>query len=150
MEYSITITINKPIQQVWDYVNNPDNMPLWLNDFVRYEHLTGDQNAPKVGDTSNRTYSQNGKEFVIQDEITLFDPPNRIELKLTSAWFDMDIVNNFKSVDDNQCELFAGAKSTRLSWMMKIIMFFSSDKKQQSLRVDQINKLKELIEAGPA
>lgn len=70
MKLECEVVIDKPVQQVWDYVNNPDNLDKWLNDFVRYEHLTGDINAPQIGDTSNHTYDQNGSEFMMLEKIT--------------------------------------------------------------------------------
>lgn len=149
MECSTTVVINKPIEHVWDYVNTPENLPLWLNDFVRYEHLTGDPNVPAVGDRSNHTYLQNGKEFTMQEEITEINPPHSIKLLMTSSWFDMEIINTFETIGNNRTRLFAGAKSTRLNWMMKIFMFFGSNDKQQKLHEEQINKLKSLIEAVP-
>ena len=121
MNCSTTVTINKPIQQVWDYVNDPEKLPLWLNDFVRYEHLSGDQNAPAVGDRSRHTYTQNDKEFSMIEEIVEINPPHSILLKMTSAWFDLEIVNTFEASSENQTVLFAGAKSTRLHWMLSLI-----------------------------
>ncbi len=148
MKLDCEVIIDKPIQQVWDYANNPDNLTKWLNDFVRYEQLTGDVNAPKVGDTSNHTYDQNGKEFTMHERITAYDPPNHIKLFMTSKWFDMEIVNNFEHVSPTQTKLFAGAEFVRVGWIMKIMFLFSSKKKMQSDHEQQINKLKALIEAN--
>jgi uncharacterized protein YndB with AHSA1/START domain len=146
MTLSCEVIINKPIQPVWDYVNDPNNLPLWLNDFVRYEHLTGDQNAPKVGDTSNHTYSQNGKEFTMKETITGYNPPYYIKLFMTSAWFDMDIENTYEEVSAGQTKLLATADFVRLGWIMKFMMLFSSKKKMQADHERQIHKLKTLIE----
>jgi len=141
------VIVDKPIKQVWDYSNNPDNLSKWLNDFVRYEHLTGDVNAPKVGDTSNHTYDQNGSEFTMHEEITAYDAPRHIKLFMTSKWFDMEITNNFEEISPGQTKLFAGAEFVRVGWIMKIMFLFSSKKKMQADHHRQINKLKELIEA---
>ncbi len=148
MKLACEVIIDKPIQQVWDYTNNPENLSLWLNDFVRYEQLTGDSNAPKVGDTSNHTYDQNGKEFTMLEEITAHDAPHHLKLFMTSSWFDMEIVNNFDEVNPSQTKLFAGAEFVRVGWIMKFFMLFSSKKKMQRDHESQINKLKALIEAS--
>jgi len=140
--------VNKPIQQVWDYTNNPDNLTQWLNDFVRYEHLTGDMSAPKIGDTSNHTYLQNGKEFTMHEKITAYDAPRHVKLFMTSSWFDMEVINNFEEIGPMQTKLFAGAEFVRMKWVMKIMMMFSSKKKMQADHERQINKLKTLIEAS--
>lgn len=147
MKLECEVTIDKPLQQVWDYTNNPDNLVNWLNDFVRYEHLSGDMNAPKPGDTSNHTYSQNGKEFTMFEEIIAYDAPHHIKLFMTSSWFDMEVVNHFDEINPQQTRLFAGADFVRVGWIMKIMMLFSSKKKMQADHEAQINKLKALIEA---
>ncbi len=141
------VIVDKPIQEVWDYANNPDNLSAWLNDFVRYEHLTGDINAPKVGDTSNHTYDQNGSEFTMHEQITAYEAPHHIKLFMTSKWFDMEITNNFEEISPTQTKLFAGADFVRVGWIMKIMFLFSSKKKMLSDHHRQINKLKELVEA---
>ena len=147
MNCSCEVIINKPIQHVWDYVNTPDNLSLWLNDHVKYEHLTGDINAPKVGDTSSHTYDQNGKEFTMKEEIVAYDPPNHIKLFMTHKMFDMDIVNNFEALGPSQTKLTATAESVRTSFLMKVMMLFMPNSKIQKDHEKQINKLKSLIEA---
>lgn len=147
MNCSCEVIIDKPIRQVWDYANNPDNLGLWLNDFVRYEHLTGDMNAPKVGDTSNHTYDQNGKEFTMKEEIVAYNPPHHIKLFMTHKWFDMHIVNDLEEVGPNQTRLLATANTVRTSILMKLMMVFMSKSKMQKDHEKQINKLKSLIEA---
>ncbi len=149
MNCSTEVIINKPLQMVWDYTNNPDNLKLWLNDFVRYEHISGDINAPKVGDTSSHTYDQNGKEFTMKEEIIAYDPPNHLKLFLTHKWFDMNIVNDFQAITSEQTKLTASADTVRASLLMKVMMkFFMPRAKMQKDHEKQINKLKELIEAA--
>ena len=148
MKLDCEVIVNKPIQDVWNYTSNPDNLTKWLNDFIRYEHLTGDINAPKIGDTSNHTYNQNGKEFEMCERIVAYDPPNHIKLFMTSSWFDMEIINNFDEISPDQTKLFAGAEFVRVGWIMKIMMLFSSKKKMLADHESQIGKLKSLIESS--
>lgn len=147
MDCSCEVIIDKPIQEVWDYANNPDNLQYWLKDFIRYEHLTGDINAPKIGDTSNHTYDENGKEFVLHETIVAYDPPNHIKLFMTHKWFDMEIVNDLESLGANQTKLLATANTVRTSLLMKIMMLFMSSKKMQQDHVDQMHKLQAVVEA---
>ena len=147
MNCSTEVIIDKPIQQVWDYCNNPDNLKLWLNDFVRYEHLSGDINAPKVGDTSSQTFDQNGKEFTMNEEIIAYNPPNHIKLLMTHKWFDMHIVNDLEEVGTGQTKLTASANTIRTGLLMKVMSIFMPKSKLQNDHEKQINKLKELIEA---
>jgi len=123
MELAHTVVVNKPLQEVWDYANDRDNLVLWLNDFVRYEHLTGDEAALAVGDTSNHIYKQGGSEFTM-----------------------LTIVNDFEEIAPGQTRLFASADFIRVGLIMKVAFFFSSTKKMQADHERQINKLKQLIE----
>jgi len=148
MKLDCEIIVNKPIQEVWNYTNNPDNLTKWLNDFIGYEHLTGDIDNPKIGDTSNHTYDQNGKEFTMREEIIAYDPPNYLKLFMTSSWFDIEIVNRFDEIGSAQTKVFAGAEFVRMGWLMKIMMLFSSKKKMQADHESQIGKLKNLIESA--
>jgi len=147
MKLACDVIVDKPIQTVWDYSNNPDNLKFWLNDFVRYEQLTGDANAPKVGDTSNHTYDEKGREFTMKEELIAYDPPRHVKIFMTSSYFDMEIVNNFEEIEPGKTKLFASADFVRIGWLMKIMFLFSSKKKMQADHERQINKLKELIEA---
>lgn len=142
------VVVNKPIQDVWDYSNNPDNLIHWLNDFVRYEPVTGDRANPQVGDRTNQVYSQGKSEFTMLEEITAYDPPRHVKLFMTSKMFDMEIVNDFESLEENKTRLFAGAEFVRTGLLMKVIFFFTPKKKMQADHTRQIDKLKELIEAA--
>jgi len=147
MKLTHEVIVNKPLQTVWDYSNNPNNLSKWLNDFLRYEQITGDIKAPKVGDKSNHTYRQGKGEFTMEETITAYDPPRHIKISMTSSYFDMVIVNDFEELEPDRTRLFASADFVRVGLMMKIIFFFSSKKKMQTDHETQINRLKELIES---
>lgn len=147
MRLDYTVTIDRPVQEVWNYVNDRDKLELWLNDFVRSEHLSGDVENPKVGDQANMVYTQGKSEFTMLEEITEIDPPHRIKLLMTSKMLDMEIENTFEAVGSNQTKLFAGANFIRLGLLMKAVMLVSSKKKMQADHERQINKLRDLIEA---
>lgn len=88
MILSHEVIVNKPLHSVWDYSNNPDNLVHWLNDFLRYEQITGNLESPQVGDKSKQTFKQGKDEFTMEETITLYEPPNHIELLMTSNYFD--------------------------------------------------------------
>ncbi len=140
-----TTTINKPAQVVWGYMNDPKNMPKWLDNFQKYEHFSGKPGA--VGSKGRHYYLENGREFVMDEEVLKADKPKFIKLNLTSKPFDMIIENYFESPDKNTAEYRAVAEFTRVSPMMKIMMaVFMPKRKAQKQHEEQIQKLKELVE----
>ena len=142
------VEINKPIQQVWDYVNNPENLQKWITDLEKYEHLTGDINNPKPGDTSRHTYNENGRITVMDEEIISFQPPHSVELFLKSSMFDMKIINKLTKLDENRSNYFSSAEFVRTGLLMKIALFFSPKSKLQGSHESQLGILKQLIEAN--
>ena len=80
MKLAHEVIVNKPLQTVWDYSNNPDNLSTWLNDFLRYEQISGDVKAPKVGDKSNHSYRQGKGEFTMEETIIAYKTIYDIEL----------------------------------------------------------------------
>jgi uncharacterized membrane protein len=148
MKLDHEVIVNKPIEEVWDHTNDRDHLALWLNDFLRYEQVSGDPADPKVGDRSNMTYQEGKGEFTMLEEIIEWDRPDHLKLLMTSKMFDLEIVNDFETVGPNQTRLFAGAEFVRLGLLMRVIFMFTSKKKYQADHERQINKLKELIEAA--
>ena len=148
MILSHEVIVNKDRQTVWDYSNNPDNLGKWLNDYLRGEQLTGDRDSPKVDDKSQHVYRHGKNELTMEETITVYDPPRRIELIMTSNLFDMEIVNVFDEIEPDKTRLLVSADFVRIGRMMKIIFLFSSKKKMQADHERQINKLKDLIESG--
>ena len=155
MKLAHEVIVYKPLSVVWDYTNTPNNLDKWLNDFLRYEHVSGDSQAPKVGDKSRHTYKQGNGEFTMEETITAYEPQRHIKLSLTSGYFDMEIVNDFEELEPNATRLFVSADFIRVGLMMKIIFFFSSfsslfsssGKNMQTDHESQLNRLKELIES---
>ena len=142
-----TVTINKSAKDVWEYMDNPDNMPKWLDNFVRYEHISGEMGA--TGSRGKHYYNERGREFVMDEEIVESRPYEYMEMNLSSKPMDMKVWNYLKSPDDNTTELRAIAEFTRVSAFMKLMMtLFMSNKKAQATHDKQIKKLKELIEAS--
>ena len=39
-----TVIINKPINEVWEFFKNPDNLKLWLGGFQRFEPVSLETN----------------------------------------------------------------------------------------------------------
>jgi len=120
------------LQTVWDYSNNPDKLSKWLNDFLRYEQVSGDATAPAVGDKSRHTYQQGKSEFTMEETITAYEPPRHIKIFMTSSYFDMEIVNDFEELEPDKTRLYASADFVRVGLMMKIVFFFGSSKKMQA------------------
>ena len=141
-----TVTINKPAKDVWEYMDNPDNLPKWLDTLERYEHVSGEMG--QVGSKGRQHYIENGRPFVMEEEIVEVRKPEYMKMVLTSKPMDMVVENYFESPDKNTTKFTAIAEFTRVSLFMRLMMaLFMRSSKAQKQHEDQINKLKMLVEA---
>ena len=71
----VTTHIDRPVDEVFDFVSDPARMPLW----VRYVAEAGytDAAEPRVGATYDVKYTYGARDSDITMEITEYEPPTR-------------------------------------------------------------------------
>ena len=84
----VTITINQPVETVWDKLMNPDNLNFWLTGFVSAEHISGDYG--KTGSVSRLKFLERGKEMELTETAVLIKPNQQYTFTMTSIPFDTD------------------------------------------------------------
>lgn len=84
----VTITINQPVETVWDKLMNPDNLKFWLTGFVSVEHISGDYG--KTGSVSKLKFLERGKEMELTETAVLVTPNQQYTFNMTSTSFDAD------------------------------------------------------------
>ena len=93
-ENKITIIINKPIEEVFEFTTNPKNTPLWIS-FIE-EEIT-EEFPPKIGTIyRNRRGDSWNESKVIEYE------PNKL-FKLENDTFSVRY--NYKKITNNSTEL---------------------------------------------
>ena len=97
------IIINKPVKEVWDFFNNPDNMHLWLTDFKRFEPISGE--LGKVGAKAKHIYENRGKDFEMTEEITKRDEYKNFSGILRHKSMESTIETNFEDLNHSRTSL---------------------------------------------
>ena len=89
MKTTAEITIGKPIDRVWEFVSNIENLALWV------EGIEAPEQTPDgpigAGTTDHRKYNYRGKSFDMDHEIYEFEPPNRLDTRSTEGPFPYDV-----------------------------------------------------------
>ena len=126
-----TITINRPVHEVFEFTLNPENTPKWV-DGVAQERAN--EHPAKLG-TIYQSQGQDGSW--IELEITGYEPNERFVMSRKDS--DLHVQYTFKSTDSDGCELeyYVWADSGKLSGPFT----------EQTVR-RILKKLKEIIEAG--
>lgn len=90
-----SVTINKPVEEVFAYVNNPDNSATWQGGVESVEYSDPDQ---KVGSQFTEIRKFMGREMKTMMEITALEENKKYAAKSLSGPVKYDVTVIFESV----------------------------------------------------
>lgn len=99
IEYDCQIAVDKPVQESWDVIQDPNKMSEWMTGFKSFEHVSGEPG--QVGSVSNVTFDTNGSEVVIKETITQIIPNHSIAMTFENEMMEMDYVLEIKGDGDH-------------------------------------------------
>jgi len=89
--------INRPQQELFDYVSNPDNDVHWRDSIVLAEWSSAEPHG--VGSTQHLVDKFMGREIDSTVEITSWEPPHRFSQKMVSGPIPFEMTMNFKPAE---------------------------------------------------
>jgi uncharacterized protein YndB with AHSA1/START domain len=92
-----SIVINRPVEEVFEYIANPEKTPLWAG-VVRETKLTS-EGPYGVGSTYNNVVELLGRRIESNYEVTEYEPNSKSSTKTTSGPMPMEISTTFKAVE---------------------------------------------------
>ena len=96
------IIINRPVREVWEFFQNPDNLKLWLSGFQKVEHVSGVPGT--VGAKAKHYFLERGKELILDEEILEVIPEKKFVGTLGSSMMLNTVTNYFKDIGNGQTE----------------------------------------------
>jgi len=96
-EVKLSISINRPVHEVFDFSINPKNTPKWIDDIAKEEVS---EKPSKLGTVYKY---QNLEGQWIEYEMTTFEPDRMYVLSAKD--YNDHIKYTFTPLGDNQCEL---------------------------------------------
>ena len=92
----LSIAINKPVSEVFEFTTNPENTPKWIDGILIEET---NESPPMLGTIyKNKGQSGTWNEY----EMTVFEKNKTFTLSRING--DYHVRYTFKPVDDNQCD----------------------------------------------
>ena len=139
-----TITINKPVADVWAFFDNPDNLGKWLKGHKEFKHISGERGQP--GAKSVHIFEEKGRLMEMEEEIT-----RRVEGKefagimRVKGIMESSVVSTFKDLGDGRTEYHFEVDGRFLNPLWKLMGFFMKGgfKKRQEANVQ---RMKEVVE----
>ena len=115
----VTITINQPVETVWDKFMNPDNLKHWLTGFISAEHISGE--IGKAGSVSKLKFKERGKELEVTETVLAVKPAQQYTINMTSTAFDTETDIRFISFG-SRTEMIQTVQFLPKQFMMKLMM----------------------------
>ena len=88
------IFINRPPQEVWDFLTNPANNSQWESSTKHAEWTS--EGPPGVGSTYRSFGKLFGRDLEVTSEITTWDPPIEHGHKATSGLFPLEVTMKYE------------------------------------------------------
>ena len=138
-----TVIINKPIKEVWSFFQNPDNLPLWLAGFQKYELVSGA--AGTVGSITKHYFLERGKELILEEKILEIIPEKKFASSLDSSMMTNTVTNYFNDLGNGQteCSLSSDVQFKGFLWKQLGPLMKREFKKRQE---NDLQKLRQVLE----
>ena len=139
-----TITINRPVERVWEALMNPENLKFWLTGFVSVEHISGE--IGKTGSVSRLKFLERDKELEVTETAILVDPNLQYTFKMTSIPFDTNTDIRLIA-SGNSTELIQTVQFFPKQIFMKIMMPLIKGAMKRRME-SELNKFKDFVESS--
>ena len=113
------IIINKPLKEVWAYIQNTDNLKYWLSGFQKFEHISGTPGT--TGAKGKHYFLERGKELVLDGEIIEVVPEKKFAGTLGSSMMVNTVSNNFTDLGNGQTEYSISSETQFKGFLWKQI-----------------------------
>ena len=141
----VTISINTPIEKVWEKLMNPDNLKHWLTGFVSAEHLTG--KIGEAGSTSKLKFLERGKEMEITETVLQVKPQQQYSFRMKSDTLETE--NDIRLISfGHRTELIHTVQFFPKGFFMKLFMPIIKGAMKKRM-ANEYFSLKNFIEAKP-
>ncbi|PRZ18358.1 SRPBCC family protein [Nesterenkonia sandarakina] len=98
-EFHSTVIIDRPPEEVFAYLVNPETQQIWQSGLQEFEADWGDD--PAVGDHSRGTVKVAGKKLQWEAEITEVKRPERFVFRTVEAPFAFEVTYSLQPVGES-------------------------------------------------
>ena len=140
---SATIDIQAPIDRVFEFITNIENLPTWAGAFASISDYSGD--PVRVGSTWTSTSMFMGQSIISSCKMTQLDPPHTLVFRISNMSGDGDNIWTLEQLDDQNTRftLQLKGKAKGIAAMAVGLIRAQADRQMNS----DLAKLKQLLEA---
>src|SRR5262245_27248888 len=116
----VTVQIDRPIEEVFDFVADPANFPQWAGALVKESRLTSD-GPVGVGTTFRQVNVLMGRRFVSEMRVVMYERPSRYEYVTTSGPIHFAGHYTFVPTEDGKGTRFTSVDESEPSGLLRYI-----------------------------
>ncbi|WP_370398234.1 SRPBCC domain-containing protein [Tenacibaculum dicentrarchi] len=142
VEYSTKITIDKPVNKVFENFTNPDLIKKWLPNIKSIEVI--EQKPAVIGSTYRMTVESNGQEVKMAQKITDFVLNQKITFQFTSS--EMIKVDSYNFASNNASTIVTQNSSVNSKSYLTACLYPYFKGTFKAVNMNCLTQLKELSE----
>jgi len=139
-----SIEINRPVKEVFHYLDDEENVTKWLSGLEKIIPIT--EGGNRVGARARHVYNENGRTFEMEEETLAYEPNRRVKIRAVGDAFELTAEYILTPLGDRTRLDFESELKFR-NFLLKLIgpLFAGSSKK----RIEQdFLRLKALVEGA--
>ena len=144
MKYTVRITIDRPIGDVWRYLDDPRRQPQWQQGLTHYQPLSGTPGHASA--KAKLTFQEGSKKLILIEEIKERRPEEKIKVLLSH-----DMVRTRRELllvdQGNRTELIVTTDTQFTSLPYQLMAPFMKGSFARRMRAD-LEQLKGRLEKG--
>ena len=140
--FDMTLFIDRPPQEVFDYITNPDNDKMWQETVISSEWITPEPAG--VGSKKQVELRFLGRNMTGTAEYTAWDPPGMYQFMSDDSPFALVGTTRFEPKDDGTQLTLEATIDT--SGLLKLALGFVA-RRAEKQDITNFNNLKRILEA---
>ncbi len=132
MKYSVSITIDKPVDEVIALFDNVDNMKKWMDGLESYKPISG--TAGEVGAKSRMEFKMGKREIKMVETITAKNLPEEFTATYEAKGVFNIVKNSFEPLPGNKTKYSTEQKFQFKGFMKLIGLLMPGAFKKQSMK----------------
>jgi len=148
MEGTYSIDIERPRDEVFAFLDDPENLPKFVPNLV--DHGVIQETPKKVGTTFWHVYEENGRKMKMTGVVTEHRPPERMAVTLDGPFFGLEVSHTLEVLGPNSTRLTQYSKGTFKHVFKLMGLLFAKKMKAEGEKVQAENyaRVKALLESG--
>lgn len=132
MKYTSETIINKPVEEVVELFDNPDNLGKWMEGLQSFEHVSGIPGQP--GAKSKLRFRMGKRELQMMETITVRNLPDEFSGVYEAKGVHNVVKNRFVRMPDNTTKHISENEFQFKGFMKIVAMLMPGAFKKQSMK----------------